>query len=525
MKNNDYWKKRFEILEEAQMAKGEEYYKELDKQYRKAMNDIESQLTRWYGRIAENNEINMSQARKWLKGKELDEFKWTVEEYIQYGKKNAINPIWLKELENASARAHINRLEALKIQLQQTVESLYQGQNIGMTDALRRIYEDGYYHSAFEIQRGLNVGWAIPALDSARVTQMLSKPWTADGSNFSDRIWKAKGDLVNTLHTELTQSIIMGRAPDKAIKRIADKFNTSRSRAGRLVMTESAFFASASQRDCFNDLGVEKYEICATLDNRTSETCQELDGKVFKMSEYEPGLTAPPFHCWCRTTTIPSFDDNFGERIARDESGRQYYVSDDMKYNDWKREYIDNSHLRNGGNTITPITDASIGRVKKIEVEGFTDVQNIELQGQHKALLKHAKDYNNSNEVAYILNSNNPIELGDSNVLTFTDPNNLRLLTTGSNLFVMHNHPSNSSFSINDLYFFVKNDSIKYLSIVKNNGGIEILTKNSNYDRLELQRHVSRMISKNVKKDLDSEYDKVISKIINNYQGISYGKG
>lgn len=361
MKNRQYWKERFEILQESQMAKGEEYYRELDKQYRKAMNEIESQMARWYGRVAENNEINMSQARKWLKGKELEEFKWTVEEYIQHGKQNAINGVWLKELENASARAHISRLEALKIQLQQTVESLYQSQNIGLNSALRRIYEDGYYHSAFEVQRGLNVGWTIPALDSARVTQILSKPWTTDGSNFSDRIWKAKSDLVNTLHTELTQSIIMGRAPDKAIKRIAEKFNTSRTRAGRLVMTESAFFASASQRDCFNDLGVEKYEIVATLDTKTSEICQELDGKVFKMSEYEPGLTAPPFHCWCRTTTIPYFDDNFGERIARDESGRQYYVSDDMKYNDWKKEYVANSSL---DESKSGIIDTSIYNLK-----------------------------------------------------------------------------------------------------------------------------------------------------------------
>ena len=383
MKNRQYWKERFEILQESQMAKGEEYYRELDKQYRKAINEIESQMARWYGRIAENNEINMSQARKWLKGKELEEFKWTVEEYIQHGKRNAINPIWLKELENASARAHISRLEALKIQLQQTVESLYQSQNIGLSDALRRIYEDGYYHSAFEIQRGLNVGWAIPALDSARVTQILSKPWTSDGSNFSDRIWKAKGDLINTLHTELTQSIIMGRVPDKAIKRIAEKFNTSRTRAGRLVMTESAFFASVSQRDCFNDLDVEKYEILATLDNRTSEICQELDGKVFMMSQYEPGLTAPPFHCWCRTTTIPHFDDNFGERIARDDSGRQYYVSDDMKYNDWKKEYVKNN--------VSDIQNRSIMELQEKVREAELKINNGEykLNIRRQLQLKH----------------------------------------------------------------------------------------------------------------------------------------
>ena len=343
------------------MSKGEAYLKELDKQYRKAINEIESDLIRWYGRIAENNEINLAQARKWLIGKELDEFKWEIEEYIQYGKQNGINGVWLKQLENASAKAHISRLEALKIQLQQTVEAIYQGQIVDISNTLNRIYQDGYYHTAFEIQKGFNVGWSIPALDSNKVTQILSKPWTSDGSNFSDRIWKAKNDLVNILHTELTQGIIMGRAPDKAIKRIADKFNTSRARAGRLVMTESAFFASVSQRDCFNDLGVERYEIVATLDTKTSEICQGLDGKIFKMSEYEPGLTAPPFHCWCRTTTIPHFNDNFGERIARDESARQYYVSDDMKYSDWKKEYVVNSSLEklNSG-----IIDTSIYNLK-----------------------------------------------------------------------------------------------------------------------------------------------------------------
>ena len=339
-KNNQYWKKRFEILEEAQLAKGEDYYRQLDKEYRKAMNEIESQMARWYGRIAENNEINMSQARKWLKGKELEEFNWTLEEYIQYGKENAISQEWVKQLENASARVHITRLEALEIQLRQTVEGLYQKQTNDLSDTLKAIYEEGYYHTAFEIQRGLNIGWTMPSLDSNKVTKILSKPWTSDGSNFSDRIWKAKSDLVNTLHTELAQSIIMGRAPDKVISKISKKFDVSKNRAGRLVMTESAFFASVSQRDCFSDLGVEKYEIVATLDTKTSEICQELDGKIFMMSEYEPGLTAPPFHCWCRTTTIPHFDDNFGERIARDESGRQYYVSDDMKYNDWKSKYV-----------------------------------------------------------------------------------------------------------------------------------------------------------------------------------------
>ncbi len=349
MKNSEYWKERFEQLNEALLNQGETYYISLDKEYRKAMNEIEFQINNWYARIAKNNGINMVQAKKWLKGKELEEFKWTVEEYIQYGKDNALGQAWMKELENASARVHIRRLEALEIQLRQTIESLYQKQYEGLADTLKSIYEDGYYHSAFEIQRGFNVGWAIPALDERRVAKVLSKPWTTDNSTFSSSIWNARDDMVNFLHTKLTQSLIMGKAPDKLISEIARKFGNTkkkgaRFRAGRLVMTESAFFASASQRDCFNDLEVEQYKISATLDLRTSEICQDMDGKLSKMSEYEPGITAPPFHCWCRTTTVPYFEDNYGERIARDESGRQFYVPNNMTYKEWKKEYIEGTY-------------------------------------------------------------------------------------------------------------------------------------------------------------------------------------
>ena len=55
---------------------------------------------------------------------------------------------------------------------------------------------------------------------------------------------------------------IRGEAPDRAISAISKQFEVSRSKAGRLVMTESAYFSSAAQKDCFNALGVEKYRDC-----------------------------------------------------------------------------------------------------------------------------------------------------------------------------------------------------------------------------------------------------------------------
>ena len=212
---------------------------------------------------------------------------------------------WVKQLENASAKFHISKYEALKIQTQQSLESLFAKQ-LGITaEAMKEIYQSGYYHTAFEIQKGFGVGWDISGVDQNQLEKVIAKPWAVDGKNFSERIWSNKQKLIAEVHNELTQNIITGADPQKAINAIASKLNASKSNAGRLVMTEEAYFSSAAQKNCFDDLGVEEYEIVATLDAHTSEICQSMDGKHFPMKNFQAGVTAPPFHPWCRSTTCP----------------------------------------------------------------------------------------------------------------------------------------------------------------------------------------------------------------------------
>ncbi|MCI2341785.1 phage head morphogenesis protein, partial [Clostridioides difficile] len=151
MKHKDYWRKRFEQLEEAQNNKSVKYYLELEKQYKLAMNSIEKDILAWYNRFAKNEGISLLEAKKLLNTRELEEFKWSVEEYIRHGKENAINQKWMKELENASARVHITRLEALKLQIQQQVEVLYGNELDGIDKLMRDIYTSGYYHTAFNV--------------------------------------------------------------------------------------------------------------------------------------------------------------------------------------------------------------------------------------------------------------------------------------------------------------------------------------------------------------------------------------
>ena len=344
MNNGEYWKKRFELLEQAAHRQGVQCYADIEKQYRQAQKTLEGQIAAWYQRFASNNGITLAEARRMLDAKELAELKWDIYDYIRYGEENAISGTWVKQLENASARFHISRLEALKLQTQQNVEVMFGNQLDSIDSTMRNVYKSGYYHTAYEIQKGVGVGWDFSTLDDRQISKVINKPWAVDGKNFSERIWGNRQKLVNELNNTLTQNIILGKDPQKAIDEIARKMNTSKTNAGRLVMTEEAFFSSAAQKDCFDELDVEQFEIVATLDSHTSDICRGMDGKHFPMSECKVGVTAPPFHVHCRSTTVPYFGDKFdavGERAARDEeTGKTYYVPADTTYKDWKKAFV-----------------------------------------------------------------------------------------------------------------------------------------------------------------------------------------
>lgn len=372
MKNSEYWKNRFVEMEEATHQTSVKKTMDIQEQFDKSQKIIEEKINAWYQRYADNNNMSLLEARKSLNDKELKELKWDVEEYIKKGRENAFSGEWVKELENASARAHISRLEALELQCRQQAETAFGNLNDEVSKHIKDVYKDSYYRTAFEIQKGVGVGSSFATLNDKLIEKVVNKPWLADGKNFSDRIWGNKTQLINQLHTSLSQMCITGSGPDKAISQIASKMNVSKANAGRLVMTESAYFSSTAQKECFKELDVERYEIVATLDGHTSDICQEMDGKVFKMSEYEEGVTAPPFHVNCRSCTAPYFDDEFaneGERTARDEDGNTYYVPEEIKYKDWKRIYVDNKLDKNIKYTGIPKTwvkqDIKIGTNKE----------------------------------------------------------------------------------------------------------------------------------------------------------------
>jgi len=513
-KNKKYWIKRFEQLEEAVQSNAETYKDEVEDLFQEALTSVEKDIAYWYNRYATTKGMSYTDAKKELTAGELKELQMSLDEYIAKGE--SLDPVWVRQLEAASTRAHLNRLEALELQMQQHVELLTSKLAQGSYDTMSKAYTDSFYQSMYEIQKGFNVGFTVRSLDVQSIDKILSNPWTADGINFSERIWgKYRPQLVNSLHKGLINNLANGYDPQKLINQLSKNFKVTKNQAGNLVMTESAFFASVGRKDCFNDLDVEEYEIVATLDSATSETCQDMDGKTFPMSDYEIGTTAPPFHNRCRSTTVPKFDDEFGPsmRAARGEDGKTYYVPADTKYEDWKEKALKQfkDSTRNLG-LADPQYDISLTdfEYSKEKQDNLDNVYSELLDLYSKDGYEHLALVDSTSGLPIT-----PIVNGDEEGVAMSqEMYNLLKYAKANSLTFIHNHPNGSSFSADDLYIALKYDSIKEI-IVINDYGEKYFFSAGNRARMEIGVNQISILDKNILNGMDKilEQNEDISRV------------
>ncbi len=385
MQNSEYWEKRFILLNEMLLQKGENYFKSTQKNYADVMENIEKDINDFYMRFAQENNITFQQAKQILTTSERQAFQMKLHDYIKYGSQNGLSKEWVKKLKNASTVHSITRLQALQYQFRQQVEKLEAIKEHGLTNTLKDIYKEGYYRTAYEIQRASGIGSAFSRIDETKINKVLAKPWVPDGKNFSERIWgQDRTQLLYQLENRFSQGMIRGESPQKIIKDIQKALNSSEYATRRLVMTESAFFASASRKETYDKLEVKQYKILAVLDTKTSTICRDMDGKVFDVKDYQPGLNANPFHANCRTTTTPYFNDKFTqqqERSARDENGKTYYVPTNMTYKEWYNKYVkDNQNVSAKDNTILKQQKQSIDTVESLHNQQMKQLQEMAQQ-------------------------------------------------------------------------------------------------------------------------------------------------
>lgn len=143
------------------------------------------------------------------------------------------------------------------------------------------------------------------------------------------------------------------------------------------------------------------------------------------------------------------------------------------------------------------ITDEAIEKVPFVKYKEIPESEYLMLQELAKEVLTVSKNDNDSNEVAltYSLDYRNliaegkefmGIALGDEHSVDpcmNTVAYHLIMASFECVVIVLHNHPSLSKFSLEDIKFFLSNGTVKMMVIVTNLGNISYLVKKENYNR------------------------------------------
>lgn len=321
---NEYWKKRNSELLKIHAQKADDIERELIKEYERSLNGIKKEIETFYARYAGENGISMAEARKQLSREELKGFKLSLEEFREKALDNADGK-WTTMLDNEYMRSRVSRLEALKYQMRGEVELLKQKQEDKFSTSLKKAYSDTYYTTNKHIADSVDYAVNFAKFDRDTVKNAIYEKWL-DGSNFSDRIWNDKQKLLRELNTNLVHGITRGDSPDKMIKNISARMNVSKSRSAALYQTEYTHIMVDARLRSIMDAGCDEYEIDENMDSDICDECASMHGKHFKLSEYQQGITAPPFHTRCRGTITGYFVEEEGiEHTMPEEDVLQNY--------------------------------------------------------------------------------------------------------------------------------------------------------------------------------------------------------
>lgn len=173
--------------------------------------------------------------------------------------------------------------------------------------ALSQGYVSSYQRTAQTLERfGLNR--VSGQVQKRAVERAVNDKWLSK-KNYSDRVWDDKVALRKALKTDVTTGIIRGTDPDRIAEQVAQKTGATVGSARRLVRTEMNRIYNAAAADVYSDCGVKRLLFNAELDNRTSEICREMHGKIIPIEDLQPGVNQPPLHPWCRSTLVPLQED------------------------------------------------------------------------------------------------------------------------------------------------------------------------------------------------------------------------
>lgn len=194
-------------------------------------------------------------------------------------------------------------------------------------------------------------GWGYS--ETTKINNAVRKAW-AEGWTNQELIQSIRGTKRNNFKDGILQ--------------------TTRNNADAIARTAVQHVANASRAALWekNKDVIEGYEWVSTLDSKTTQQCQALDGKVFKLNQGP----IPPIHIRCRSTTVAKINKELGLDFLDEGATRASVngsVDAKLNYYEWLKQQPEGFQVealgktraklfRDGGLSADEFAKLSLGR-------------------------------------------------------------------------------------------------------------------------------------------------------------------
>lgn len=301
-RSRSYWQDREKLQRELYMKEEAQQQKEIERIYQDMYRWAEDEINRFYGKYADAEGIDITEAKKRVTQAEIEEYERLAKQYV---KDKDFSPRANAEMRLYNATMKINRLEMLKARI-----------GLHLVDGINTL--DEYYEKEItdrtrdEIERQAGIlGETVSVADTTkRANNIVNASFF--NATYSERIWSHQDRLRSMISVELQRGLIAGVGSREMARRIKREFDVSQHDAHRLMVTELRRVQTDVAMDSYKQSGIDRYVYLA-VNPRACPICKALNGKDYPVEGAEIANEEhplPPMHPNCHCTTAPYVDED-----------------------------------------------------------------------------------------------------------------------------------------------------------------------------------------------------------------------
>jgi len=396
--------------------------------------------------------------------------------------------------------------EALKKQVNEILDKMHTEEFKTVSEYLDKCYEEGFVGTMYDLQgQGIPLITPIDQESMVRAIQLDSK--------ISKGLYKRLGEDVSRLKKMIASDVSRGISTGMTFKQIAGqlkaKTNIGYNNAVRIARTEGHRIQCQAGMDaCYKakEKGadvVKQWD--ATLDSRTRESHQAVDGQIRELDEkFSNGLMFPGDPSGgaaevinCRCALLQRARKALDEEELEELKKRAEYFGLDKSdtFEDFKQNYIEKSNLlpldetvkitKKGGEKTYSSVNRDFVNSKEYhdKFEGLTKHKavNESIYKESMRMLEH-RDGTPFEDMVLVDARTGKFIVGnmDSKVVGRTGLTKKQFSTLSKHkgdAIIVHNHPNSSRISYKDILTMYKNNNISAIVAAGHDGSIQMVSE------------------------------------------------